>query len=549
MNRKVLIIGLDGATFDVINPLIEEGLMPNLAKLIERGASGPMLSTIPPISGPSWLSLATGMKPEKISVYDFCNRKDNSYRLQGITSTDYAGRAIWDYLGKTGKLVGILNYPLCRPPYRVNGFMSAGLGASQDSEFTFPPDLKRELNKAAGGKYELMISYHNVRYNDTGLFLDDLQRILTKKLRAAAYLLKEKQWDFFWVVLSETDWLQHIMWRHIDEGHPLHEGENSRKFQQRFKKLWHTIDEAIGEFHIIAGEEANLVVLSDHGFGPNEEIFKLNAWLEREGYLVRRRFAGRVLHRAKKGICSLAKLVARGLKWHRLLPKLYEQGRKLKNEQFVRSVLGQIDLEKSTAFDPGHTIPFGGIYINDRLVQTPREKRGLIHEVATKLEDWGVKNNVKVEIWQGHNFDNQISHKGPDLLVGIDNWKCVMPKDQFDGELFERRPYSPRHTGSHRMNGIFIAAGPDIQDCAIATVSTCDIAPMILYLFNEPIPANMDGRVVNDIVTAEYLARHPIKLQSEVQDDKRAGAISDAKRMTDEERNTLQRQLKDLGYM
>jgi len=157
MSNKMLIIGLDGATLDVVEPLVEEGLLPNLAGLIAKGASGRMLSTIPPISGPSWISLATGMKPERTSIYDFTYRKGESYDLQHISSSDYAGRSIWDYLGKAGKKVGILNYPMCFPPYEVNGFLSVGLGTSEDNEYTFPRDLKQEIDTAAGGKYEMTV--------------------------------------------------------------------------------------------------------------------------------------------------------------------------------------------------------------------------------------------------------------------------------------------------------------------------------------------------------------------------------------------------------
>jgi len=195
MNRKVLIIGLDGATFDVINPLIQEGWMPNLAKLIKIGTAGPMFSTIPPVSGPAWLSLATGMKPEKTSIYDFLYKRADSYRLQSISSSDYAGRAIWDYLSKADKRVGILNYPLCKPAYEVNGFITGGLGVSTEDAFTFPASLKQEMHEVAAGQYELLVPYHDVRYENTELFLNDVLRVLDKKLRVTAYLLEKKQWD------------------------------------------------------------------------------------------------------------------------------------------------------------------------------------------------------------------------------------------------------------------------------------------------------------------------------------------------------------------
>jgi len=542
-------IGLDGATFDVINPLIEEGLMPNLAELIDKGASGSMLSTIPPISGPAWVSLATGMKPEKTSIYDFTYRKGNSYDLQPVSSLDYAGRAVWDHLGKAGRKVGILNYPMFIPPYEVNGFISAGLWASEDGEFTFPPALKQELNEAAGGKYELDVDYHKPRYEDTELFLDDIHRVLAKKLDAAKYFVKEKEWDFFWFVISETDWIQHIMWRHIDESHPLYEGKKSRMLHQKFKEFWRVIDEAIGEMSAIAGEQSNIVVFSDHGFGPNEEIFRLNVWLEREGYLVWKKKRSKAFSSAKGVVFTCCKSAAKAVKLNKLTPGLYNHyGRKTRGRLIERAI-DQIDIEKSVAFDPGHTIPFGGIYINDQLIKDPRKRDELGREIAGKLRNWGNLNNVKVETWQKCDSPVTEAGTGPDVLVGINDWRCVLPKDRFNGEVFERKPYSSRHTGSHRMDGIFIGVGPDIQSCTIDKVHIYDIAPTILYLFNMPVPQHMDGNVLKSIVDEQYLTRNPVKHQSGDQDDGFSDSIDRTKELTQKEKDVIQQQLKDLGYM
>ena len=156
MKRRILVIGLDGATFDIIDPLIKEGVMPNLKKLTEHGTVGSLQSTIPPISGAAWVALATGMKPEKTGIFDFRYRRDNSFKLYGVTSAAYYGRAVWDYLCQAGKRVGILNYPMLYPVYEVNGFMTAGIGASLDGEFAFPKHLKQELNKLAGGQYDAL---------------------------------------------------------------------------------------------------------------------------------------------------------------------------------------------------------------------------------------------------------------------------------------------------------------------------------------------------------------------------------------------------------
>ncbi len=548
MKRKILIIGLDGATFDVINPLIAEGRMPNLAGLMAAGASGSMQSSVPPVSGPAWISLATGMKPERTSIYDFTYRREGSYELQHISSSDYAGRAVWDYLGKAGKRVGILNYPMFFPPYPVNGFITTGLGASDDDEFTSPASLKQELDKAAGGKYELMVAYHNARYEDTELFLSDLQRVLVKKFRAAACLAKEKQWDFFWFVLSESDWLQHLMWRRLDESRPDPNAQVCEGSRKRFNEVWSLIDQGIGELCAVVGPQTNIVVVSDHGFGPNEGVFKLNVWLEREGYLAWREGKSRVFADAKGALCKYGRAIARAVRLHKLAPGLYGHARATK-EKLIEKVTDQIDLDKSVAFDPGHTIPFGGIYINDRIVTSPDARRALCRDIEGKLHSWADVNNVTVETWQQTDSPGGRTNTGPDLLVGVSDWGCVLLKEHLNGEVFERRPYSSRHTGSHRMNGIFIAAGPDIRRGTVQAVHLHDVAPTILHLFDMPVPADMDGQVREDIVTAEYLKAHPAKLEKQTAGDEFRQTVSPPREMTQQEKDFVQQQLKDLGYM
>lgn len=548
MTRKIMMIGLDGATFDVINPLIEEGWLPNLARLITRGASGRMLSTVPPISGPAWLSLATGMKPDSTSIYDFTYRKGPGYELQPISSSDFTNRAVWDILGKAGKSVGILNYPMLVPPYEVNGFMSAGLWAAEDAVYTYPACLKDELNSAAGGRYELSVNYHKACYEDTTLFLDDLERVLTKKLHAAGYMMKEKKWDFFWLVLSETDWLQHLMWRHIDPEHPLHEGANSDKHYNRFKEMWRLIDNAIAEFVAIAGEQADIFIFSDHGFGPNEEVFRLNVWLEHEGYLVWKKKSNQTLSRAKVAATSYFKGLAKALRLNMIAPGLYDLGRKTKGKM-IDKIIDQIDLDKSIAFDPGHTIPFGAIYINDKLTETDEAKRRLSVEIVGKLQNWARVNGIKVGIHQKPDSSVEQGCTGPDVLVSINDYRCVVIKDGFDSMVFERKPYSSRHSGSHRMDGVFIAAGPDIKNCTIEKSHIYDIAPTVLYLLDMPVPSNMDGQVLTDIVTDEFMERHSVSTASEIQSGQSPASASGAKGLTQDEQEMIQKQLEDLGYM
>ena len=99
----------------------------------------------------------------------------------------------------------------------------------------------------------------------------------------------------------------------------------------------------------------------------------------------------------------------------------------------------QIDLEKTLAFDPGHTIPFSGIYINHSLTNNSQNKKRLAMEIKEKLCDWGKQNCVKVKVWPKNGSHNNKVYTEPDLIVGINNWRCVLLKDRLSGKIYERR--------------------------------------------------------------------------------------------------------------
>ena len=168
--RKLLIIGLDGATWDVLMPLIKKKKLPTLEKLVKNGTYGTLESTIPPVTGGAWLSLATGKTLGKTGIIDFLNRKDATQKLYPTSSSDFKGHSFWDYLSKANKKVGIFNYPMLFPPYKVNGFMVSGLGPSSDDDISYPSSLKKELEQIAR-KYEISVNYHDKKYENIDLFI------------------------------------------------------------------------------------------------------------------------------------------------------------------------------------------------------------------------------------------------------------------------------------------------------------------------------------------------------------------------------------------
>jgi predicted AlkP superfamily phosphohydrolase/phosphomutase len=542
--RRILIIGLDGATFTVLSPLVEKKRLPNIQKMLENGASGTLQSTIPPVTAPAWLALATGMRPERTGVYDFVLRRDADYHLRSASSSSFRGKAVWDYLSEQNLTVGLLNYPLLRPPYPVNGIMAAGIGAIPGEEFTYPASLKDEFQKILGDHYEITLPLEEARYEDPDLLLADLYRVLDKQVKVAEHLLLQREWDMFWVVLSMTDWIQHSLWHHIDKTHPLHEGKKSELIAKDFEAFWVKVDEIVGRLSRIAGPETNIMIISDHGGGPHNQVFRLNAWLEREGYLVRRKTG--VLNRVRQSIYRSLQAVALKASHFKILPSaLYNLGRR-SVEKVKVDVSDQIDLDRTVALDPGHTVPLGGIYINDRVITNPAERELVAGEIIAKLKAWGGKHRASIETWQP---DLAVMGKAlsnaPDIIVGINNWACEMIKDSFDGPLIENRPYSPRITGSHRQEGVFISSGPDIKALRLGDVSIYDFAPTLFYMFKQAIPYYVDGQVLTEMFDPPFLANQPVKKEGAP-----AGmSIERTEDYDESEEDAIKKQLQDLGYM
>ena len=90
---KLLIVGIDGATFDCLNPLMDEGVIPNIKEMCAQWTSGPLHTIFPPVTAPAWLALATGLNPGKTGVFDYINKISIHcfYFIQRISTRYYEG--------------------------------------------------------------------------------------------------------------------------------------------------------------------------------------------------------------------------------------------------------------------------------------------------------------------------------------------------------------------------------------------------------------------------------------------------------------------------
>src|SRR5256712_12184914 len=123
---KVVIIGLDAATWTLIRPWMAEGGMPNLAKLMKEGVSGTLRSILPPITPPAWTSFLTGKNPGNHRLFHFLEAQPGGYSLRYLNATSPRAKTIWKMLSDSGFTVGPMNIPFPYPPEHLPAFQISG---------------------------------------------------------------------------------------------------------------------------------------------------------------------------------------------------------------------------------------------------------------------------------------------------------------------------------------------------------------------------------------------------------------------------------------
>jgi predicted AlkP superfamily phosphohydrolase/phosphomutase len=287
---RVFVIGLDGATFDLLDPWVKEGRLPNLKRMMESSTYGRLESTIPPVTPPAWTSFTTGVNPGKHGVFDFITFKPNSYEKVLVNSNHVRSKRFWDLAGEKGKKSIILYVPLTYPPEKVEGVMISGIPTPAQGEFIYPTEMEGELEGKLG-RWRAETNGDKLGDFHEETFLTEIYQTLETRFRVAKYLMT-REWDLFILVIMETDWMQHFLW-----------GEKDRCLLPLYMK----IDEMIGGFRELLRDEDVILVLSDHGFGPVRKTFYMNVWLREKGFLVSRRQWGATSSLLKNSIlyCDL----------------------------------------------------------------------------------------------------------------------------------------------------------------------------------------------------------------------------------------------------
>jgi len=480
---KVLVIGLDGATWRIITPLIKEGYLPTLKHLIKNGTSGNLQSTIPPWTIPAWEVMSTGLNPGKLGFATFTIKKGDKF-IPYYFDHKVKQRNIWDILSKNNKTVVVANVPNIYSAYPINGAMIGGFLTIDPSKLTYPPSLKEELNKVTGGYIIDVTAVMDVTLGDPRKVYQEELKILNTHHQAFTYLLKKYQWDFGFIVYAEPDRIQHKFWGEWD------------KIKEVYQKLDSYLSEILENF---VDDNTIIFIVSDHGFGPGDKkVLWINKFLIKKGYLKLRRNIRRWVLLKLLRVIKILKLDGIVMATVEELPTkvhniLRESGRTLTSS----GLISQVDWSKTKALSYG---VYGEIFINipyeDPEYDTVRDR--LILEIKKEFGD--IRIFKKEEIYEGPYLDEL-----PDLIILVDDEhvNAISPNLEVDTLRLTK--------GNHRLDGIFIAYGLGIKRGYKIDAKIYDIAPTILHIFGLPIPNDMDGRVLMEIFEedSKFVKRKP----------------------------------------
>ena len=531
MTGKTLLLGVDGATFSILEPLMEAGVMPCLSELMAAGCRAQLASVVPPLTPPAWTSVMTGRSPGNHGIFDFMRfefREDDRL-LRIMDSSDVACETIWSIASRQGLKTTVLNFPLTFPAPAINGSVVPGWVPWRHLSLAcHPEDLYTRLKALPGfNPRELAMDMQlEERALEGCTAAEDYESLIKLHVRreeqwlnVLRLLMSEEPADLTAILFDGVDKLQHFCWRFIDaKCFPAEPSAWELRVRELCLDYFRALDRILAEVIASSGPEAHTIIVSDHGFGPTDEVFYLNEWLCRNGYLTWAN-ASEVeqKHPETLGLGTMAR-------------RFYE-----------------IDWENTTAYCP--TPSSNGIFFtrsraagggsdDPDYARLRDELKAALSEI--RAPDGGA---IITQVWtRDEVFAGSQSAHAPDLTVMLRDggFVSILPSEEV---------IKPREevSGTHRPMGVFAAAGPGVaRGLKAEPLSLLDVASTVLYTLGLLIPEDLEGRVPEEIFDPDYLTANPVRSGPPTEQVAAGASASSADAEVDEE---VLKQLQALGYL
>ena len=532
MTNRCLLIGLDGATFSILDPLMDDGVMPFLKQFTASGARAELRTVVPPLTPPGWTSIMTGRSPGNHGVVDFFTFESPKTRHVRFTNSEHVKcETIWSIVSRQGLTATALNFPVMAPPRAISGCVVPGwVVARYLRRYCYPPTLYDRLKGLPGfNPQELAMNLDLEQKALDGCPQEEQEEWLRIHLQRErqwfeilTYLMRTEPHHLTAIVFDGVDKLQHLFWRLLD---PAFTPNGRSSLEEKLRRLcldyFRQLDGLLAEIVALAGDASNVFIVSDHGFGPSHEMFFVNTWLHQNGYL----------------------------KWSEDSPEDQEDSSALGlSAGRPGSIDRLIDWNGTTAY--ARTPSSYGIHI---CVAGRRGKEGIppaeypifrqrLVNALRGFRDPQTGAPVVTEAWTREEiFPGTLTDVAPDVTFWLQNGglpstvKSVVP--------FSRRA---EPVGSHRMEGIFLARGPAVAKGALLSqISVLDVTPMLLYALGLPVPEDLEGRVRPEVFESSFARTRPIVMGEPTQ----APEVFPSPPGEREGEEAVMTRLKALGYL
>lgn len=544
---KVIVVGLDGASSELVGRWSEEGHLPTFKRLMNSGASGTLKSTLPISTSPAWKCYSTGKNPGNFGMFYWFNFDVSSKSLILTDSRTCKAKEIWDYLTENGFRSAIIDMPTTYPPKNINGILISGFPSFDHLGYTFPASLKEDLVR----KYDYLVNPRMALRRRAGLTpeegaesreqaLDEIERMIKSRFSIARDLLAQGDIDFLHLTIFLIDNVQHYLWGPMVYDDP--------RFGKTILRFWKLIDKELDDLiGLLDLKATSLFIMSDHGSTFLKGRFKFNAWLQSQGYLSERKknfsfssilFRLGLNREAAQEFSNtrLGRLFAKVVPY-RLTARLWLWFRMKQGEPNEWEVTSSIDWSKTKAAMVGESLVYVNLPKTDPQYDAVREK--LIQDIAGLLDPVDGTRIVK-RVVKGEEF-----YKGPYVPEGPDLLVHPSPGYSFDislpaKELWERVGPESDYSSFHTEDGIFFAAGPGIPSgLRLEEASLYDLAPTILSIYGLQHSGEFDGMNLFPSITAAQVAVQEVKTNPGSQENP----------FSQEDQEKVMERLKDLGYI
>ena len=498
IDKQTILIGLDGASFTILDHLMEEGIMPFLKKFVSEGCRGELTSVIPPLTPPAWTSMITGCRPATHGVVDFLQFESPKSRyIKWISFKDIRRETIWSIVSRQGMRAGSLNFIAMNPPPEISGYIIPGFVSWRFlSKNSYPADLFDRLQCIEGFDVkEMALNFREEEKAVKGCQKEEYENWIMLHIRrerqwfqVVKHLMENDPCHLLGIIFDGLDRIQHVCWRFLD---PSCLPSSLSPWEERTRQLCLQYFQELDGFlkHIVthAAPEANIFIASDHGFGPTSQILYINQWLCEKGYL----------------------------RWKENTPVFEDDQESLGVESPYRSLL-HLDWKNTkayaaTASSNGINIQVAGKRGEDGI--PPEEYHSFRRELIERLKRECIAPQTKAplikKIWtKEESFAGDYIDYAPDLTLMLQDsgFFSVNPAEGY---------FRPRSLvrGTHRPEGVFMAAGPSIKKGKLLSpLSIVDVTPALLYTLRIPIPSNMEGKVDLRVFDPTFLHMTPVEI-------------------------------------